>query len=266
MLIDRLNNSVFRAPDDGSGDSGGAAAGDGQPSSDGGGDGQQQTTQQQGGGQGMLTQSQVDDIAAARAQREREKFQNQLADLGFEGGFDDLQEFVEKQQEKKRKQKEEQEKFRELYQQEKEERERLLEEKNQEIERLQSTWQQEKVQRALSQAATDAVNPSQVTALLQNRIQLDDNNNPYPVDENGQRITDGNGEYLTVEQYVDQWLDDNPHFRRAAGGKGGNSRPGAGGAAAPDTGDFDLERALNDQEYAVEHREKLGQLVKGMSG
>jgi hypothetical protein len=259
---------IAMEPEDGQGD-GGGSAGDGQSQQKPPGDSGNRNSR--GGDDGgsssrVLSQDAVNDIVQDRLARERRQYEQRLADLGFEGGFEELEQTVQQRREEEKKRKEEQQKFRELYEQEKTERERLLSEKDQELERVRTTWRQEKVQRALTSAASsaEAVNPDQVTRLLEDRIRLgDDGGAPYPVDQEGNRLTDGNGEYVSVKDFVSGWLEDNLHFARAAGGRGGNSNPGGGGNTT--AGGLDLDRLLNDQEYAIEHADELEKVIKQIS-
>jgi len=211
----------------------------------------------------VVSEGNVQGLIDRRLSEQQTQFQRQLSDLGFEGGIDDIKTMVEERRDQEQKRLEEQQKFKDLYEQSKSERDRLLGEKDEELNRVRETWRGEKVQRALTTAASEAINPEQVTQLLQNRIKLDeDGNDSYPVDQAGKRLTDGNGEYVTVKAFVNGWLEENPHFARAAGGRGGNSRPG--GANINTTDGFDLDRAMNDTEYAIKHMDQLERAVKSL--
>jgi len=248
------------APEDGSGAGGGASGSTDQQSQNQ--QPQQQISQPSQPGR-VFSEDNVQGLIERRLKEQAEQHKRQLAELGYENGLDDLKAAHEKRREEEQKRLEEQQKFKDLYEQSKAERDRLLGEKDEELKRVRETWRNEKVQRALTTAASDAINPEQVTQLLQNRIVLDeDGNEAYPVDQAGKRLTDGNGQYVTVKAFVDGWLEENPHFARAAGGRGGNSRPGGSNVAAPDG--FDLDRAMNDTEYAIKHMDQLGRIVKGL--
>lgn len=259
LLHRLLIASLAHAPEDGSGDAGGASSS------------AQKTQAPAPAGNTpaaptsrVFSEENVQAMIDRRLREQEAQYKRQLADLGYEGGLDDLKTQVEQRREEERKRKEEQQKFKDLYEQEKGERARLLAEKDAELERVRQTWRGEKIQRALAQAASNAVNAEQVTRLLAERIRLDeDASDPYPVDQNGKRLTDGNGAYVSVQKFVDSWLEENPHFARAAPGRGANSAPGqAGGVTAPDG--FDLNRALTDTEYAVKNAAEFGRLVKNL--
>lgn len=125
------------------------------------------------------------------------------------------------------------------------------------------------IERALMEAAARSVSPQQTSALLRNRVRYDEaTRSVYAVDDHGHRITDGKGNYLGVNDLVDQFLTEHPHFAPAAPGRGG-----AGSAnAAPDTVtshsstrlDGPVDKAkLGDSAYRAKVLEAVRQSLRG---
>ena len=96
--------------------------------------------------------------------------------------------------------------------------EELLKTKTQEWKKreseLQSQLQDIKVNKALLSSASKnkAINPDQVVALLQNRIKLNESGNVEIFDEKGTTRYNSNGEPLTTDELVQEFLTQNPHF------------------------------------------------------
>lgn len=96
--------------------------------------------------------------------------------------------------------------------------EELLKTKTQEWKKreaeLQSQLQDIKVNKSLLSSASKnkAINPDQVVALLQNRIKLNESGNVEIFDEKGTTRYNSNGEPLTTDELVQEFLTQNPHF------------------------------------------------------
>lgn len=87
-----------------------------------------------------------------------------------------------------------------------------------------------RVDALLTSAASRAVAPQQVAALIKasGLIAYGEDGAPYVSDGKGGRATDGKGGLLTVEAAVNKWLADNPHFLKASGAQGGGTPTGGG--------------------------------------
>jgi len=57
-----------------------------------------------------------------------------------------------------------------------------------------------------------SVNPEQVKALLMNRVSLDDEGHPVALDANGQPMYNDRGVAVGVDELVQTFLNENPHF------------------------------------------------------
>jgi hypothetical protein len=86
-------------------------------------------------------------------------------------------------------------------------------------------------------ARYDSVNPEQVRTLLSTNVRLNESGEDVEVlDKDGNvRYTDS-GNLLSVDEFVKEWLDTNPHFRRA----GASTTNTKSSVNAPRTGEFDL--------------------------
>lgn len=113
--------------------------------------------------------------------------------------------------------------------------EKTTAEKDAEIAKLNTAIKQrEEAERAarvdaiLAAAATRAVAPSQVAALIKasGLIAIGEDGAPYVTDGKGGRATDGKGGLLSVEAAVNNWLAANPHFLRASGAQGAGTPTG----------------------------------------
>ena len=61
-----------------------------------------------------------------------------------------------------------------------------------------------------------AVNPEQVQALLRGNVRLNEDGDAEVLDSTGAVRYDDKGNPLSVEAYVEEWLQSNPHFLNAA--------------------------------------------------
>jgi hypothetical protein len=164
----------------------------------------------------MFRQEDVDKIVAERIQRERAKFEKKYSDVN-------LDEYKNMLAEKERKELEAKKQRGEF--------EKILEEtvskKDNVIQDLQKQVHSIKVEGALLNAASNkkAVNPQQVSRLLQDRVKLTQTGEVEIVDDNGAPRYGDDGKLLTVDQYVSEWLTSNPHFVASTpGGSGSQSQ------------------------------------------
>ncbi|MFG0245752.1 MAG: hypothetical protein ACF8MF_06860, partial [Phycisphaerales bacterium JB052] len=209
-----------------------------------------------------LTQEQVNRIVQERLQRERQQLQTQLANLGFEDGLEGLKAKLSQQREAEQRKLEEANQYKELYERIKAEKDQELQRKEQELQQVRTQHTQERINRELTSAAAGAINPDQVVALVRDKIKVSEDGTMYVVDEMGNRMTDGRGNMLTPRQYVATFLEQNPHFRPASAGRGGNSNPsGGGGPTPPAGGKVDLKRAKTDLAYFNQHREEIKRMI-----
>lgn len=189
-----------------------------------------------------FNQEEVDRIVAERVARERKKFEKR-----FEGV--DIDRY--------RKLSEAEDRNRLEVAQTRQEFEQLLQEtvgkKEQVIRTLQSELQNIKVDGRLLSAASQyrAINPEQVVKLLKENVKLAEDGEVEVVDPKTGKIryTDS-GSTMSIDQFVSEWLDQNPHFVQATpSGSGTTSRQGLRGAKTIDFNSLDMSKASDRQVY-----------------
>ena len=149
--------------------------------------------------------------------------------------------------------------------QEKSEFEKLLKENaekfNSKITTLTSELTKIKVDGALINAASTkrAVNPDQVARLVRDHVRMSETGEVEIIDpKTGQTRYTDNGDALTVDGLVSEFLQTNPHFVSAGQpGGGSTSNTGTAGAKQIDVEKLDMNNPDHRKLYA-EHRKTLG--------
>lgn len=197
----------------------------------------------------MFRQEDVDKIVAERVQRERAKFEKKYSDVNL----DEYRSMVADRERKELEAKKQRGEF-----------EKILEEtvgkKDGVIQDLQKQIHSIKVEGALLNAASSkrAVNPKQVTQLLQSSVKLTETGDVEVLDESGSPRYNDAGKLLTVDEYVSEWLTANPHFVASTPGGSGSSN----NVAANNTGDkidiskLDMTRRSDRELYAKYRAER----------
>jgi len=175
------------------------------------------------------TQDEVDNMMARMRGSLTKKMESRYADLG---DVDELREM--KAQAEKRRQEEalKRGEFEKTLQE-------LASKKDAEIQKRDQMIREYRVNTPLIDAAAryDSVNPEQVRTLLSKYVKLNDAGDEVEVvdDTNNVRYTDS-GSLLTVDDFVKEWLELNPHFRRA----GVSTTNSKSMMSAPKNGEIDL--------------------------
>ena len=88
-----------------------------------------------------------------------------------------------------------------------------------ERERLLKMITETKVDKELISAASgyNSVNPSQVAQLLRRTVRLDDDLKPVVLDEDGERAVNAEGKFMTIDEKVRLFLEENPHMVKPSG-------------------------------------------------
>jgi len=149
--------------------------------------------------------------------------------------------------------------------QEKSEFEKLLKENaekfNSKISSLTSELTKIKVDGALINAASTkkAVNPDQVARLVRDSVRMSETGEVEVVDpKTGQTRYTDNGDPLTIDGLVTEFLTTNPHFVSAGQpGGGSKSNTNAEGISKVDVTKLDMTNPEHRKQYA-EYRKKLG--------
>lgn len=180
------------------------------------------------------TQEEFDRHMAGLKASLSKKFERQLADLG------DIEELRALKQQAEQRRTEEAVKKGEF--------ERVLQDlaakKDAEIERREAVIREFKVDSPLLNAAAKyrSVNPEQVRTLLKNQVRLNDSGEVEVLDDTGAVRYNDQGRAVTVDEYVREWLDQNPHFVQPT-----PATTAAKSGIARDRGDFDPSKLdLND--------------------
>jgi len=90
--------------------------------------------------------------------------------------------------------------------------------KENELSQLRTELQKVRIDDALIKTASDykAIKPEQVANLLKNKVQLGADGTPEIMGDNGTTMYNDKGDPLSISEYVEQFIDDNPHFRTAS--------------------------------------------------
>jgi DNA-binding transcriptional MerR regulator len=97
----------------------------------------------------------------------------------------------------------------------------------------------------------NAVNPEQVAQLLKGSVGLDETGRPVVFDKDKQIQYDPDtAEPRSIESYVNEWLDNNPHFLRSTpGGVVSNGSTGSVSKSAVDLSSLDLSNPADREVY-----------------
>ena len=100
-------------------------------------------------------------------------------------------------------------------------------------------------------ASRNAVNPEQVAQLLKGSVGLDETGRPVVFDKDKNIQYDPEtAEPRTIESYVNEWLDANPHFLRSTpGGVVSKGSTGSVGKGAVDLSSLDLSNPADREIY-----------------
>ena len=169
--------------------------------------------------QKTFTQDELDRIVADRIARERKKAEKKLEGIDLEEARKIMQ---EREQAEIERQKERGE-FENILKQ-------TVEKKDQEITAYKQKLHETLVDGSLLNAASkhDAVSPDQVSQLLKGKVRLADDGGVEVLDDQGTPRYNNEGNLLSVDELVSDFLTANPHFVRASGG-GTGSMGNAGG-------------------------------------
>lgn len=90
----------------------------------------------------------------------------------------------------------------------------LAEKKDQQIQQLRTALNSEKVDGSVLSAASKykAISPEQVARLVKDKIRLNDNGDVEVVGEKGAPRYTESGDLMTVDAFIGEWLQQNPHF------------------------------------------------------
>jgi len=190
-----------------------------------------------------FTQAQIDNIIKTRLEAEKQKNQKILQEEENKKN-----ELLKEQQLKEAKSKAEVEKV----------MQERLSEKESELNRYKEQIKKEKVDNSILSIANKekSINAQQVVALLKNEVQYNDDGRIEIVDNNSNVRYNAQGELLTIQDRVKEFLDANPHFRQGSlSGSGSQSSIGGNTVKPFNLQDLDLTKPEDRKAYA-EYRKK----------
>jgi len=190
-----------------------------------------------------FTQAQIDNIIKTRLEAEKQKNQKILQEEENKKN-----ELLKEQQLKEAKSKAEVEKV----------MQERLSEKESELNRYKDQIKKEKVDNSILSIANKekSINAQQVVALLKSEVQYNDDGRIEIVDNNSNVRYNAQGELLTIQDRVKEFLDANPHFRQGSlSGSGSQSSIGGNTVKPFNLQDLDLTKPEDRKAYA-EYRKK----------
>jgi len=191
----------------------------------------------------VFTQEQLDNIIKSRLEAEQRKYEKRLQEEEKQKA-----EILKQKQLEEAKTKQDLEKI----------MQERLSEKEQELLRYKNQIKKEKVDNSILSVASNnqAINPSQVVALLKEEVKYTDDGRIEVVDNNSNVRYNAKGELLTIEDRVKEFLDSNPHFRKGSlSGSGSQSAVGGKTVKPFNLQDLDLTKPEDRKAYA-EYRKK----------
>ena len=171
-----------------------------------------------------FTQEELDRIVADRIARQQRQFEKKLEGIDL----DEARSLLSERQSAEIEKQKERGEFENILKQ-------TVEKKDQEIGAYKARLEQTLVDGSLLSAAAKngAVSPEQVSQLLRGSVSLSEDGTVEVFDKNGTPRYNDNGELLTVEELVADFLTTNPHFVKAS--QGGAGSAGAVGGSTPKT-------------------------------
>lgn len=196
----------------------------------------------------VYTQQQLDDAIKARIIRERQKI---LKDIGTDN-LDNAKVALKEKEQQEIERKKQRGEFEDLL---KEQADKFNEEKTS----LQKQLEQIKINDSLVNAASKnkAINPEQVTNLLRNKVRLNEDGRVEILAENNQPRYNSKGELLSVDDYVQEFITQNPHFQSATpSGSGSQGNVARVNAKPLKIAELDMTKAEDRKTYAEYRKDR----------
>ena len=190
----------------------------------------------------MVSQSEVDKIVERRLAREKSKYEKIYSGIDPEQARKLLQEKENKEMEDQKARGE----FEKILKEQ-------AEKSNKEIAGLRSEIEKVKVDGALLNAASknSAINPEQVKDLLKGNVKLTDDGKVEILAENKQPMYNKDGDLKSIDEYVKDFITDNPHFQTATpSGSGSKANLGKVDAKPFNLADLDMTKPEDRKQYA----------------
>ena len=188
--------------------------------------------------QNTFTQEQLDNIIKSRLEAEKSKYEKKLQEEEKQKA-----EILRQKQVEEAKTKADIEKI----------MQERIKEKEEEVLRYKNQIKKEKVDNSILSIASsnNAINPSQVVALLKEEVKYNDDGRIEVVDNNSNVRYNKSGKSVTIEERVKEFLDSNPHFRKGSmSGSGSQSAIGGKTVKPFNLQDLDLSNPEDRKAYA----------------
>ena len=188
--------------------------------------------------QNTFTQEQLDNIIKSRLEAEKSKYEKKLQEEEKQKA-----EILRQKQVEEAKTKADIEKI----------MQERIKEKEEEVLRYKNQIKKEKVDNSILSIASsnNAINPSQVVALLKEEVKYNDDGRIEVVDNNSNVRYNKSGKPLTLEERVKEFLDSNPHFRKGSMSRSGSQSAIGGKTVKPfNLQDLDLSKPEDRKAYA----------------
>ena len=195
-----------------------------------------------------FTAEQVEDKIKERLARERRKISKELGTEDFTMAKSALKEKQEKELEIKKQRGEYDQIIKDQ-----------ADKSNSEIANLKTQLEQIKINDSLLTSASKfkANVPDQVVKLLRSQVKLNDDGKVEVLAENNQPRYNTKGELLSVEEYVQEFLTQNPHFQSATpSGSGSQGNVGKVSPTPFNIGDLDMTNPDDRKRYAEYKKER----------
>ena len=196
----------------------------------------------------LYNEKQLEDAIKARLARERSKIYKELGTDNLEAAKSAIKEKEEQEIERKKQRGE----FEDLLKQQ-------ADKFNEEKTALQKQLEQIKINDSLLNAASKnkAINPEQVTNLLKGKVKLNEDGRVEVLAENNQPRYNSKGELLSVDDYVQEFITQNPHFQAATpSGSGSKANVGKVDARPFNIADLDMSKADDRKAYAEYRKQR----------
>jgi len=190
----------------------------------------------------MVSQAEVDKIVERRLAREKSKYEKMYSGIDPEQARKLLEEKENKQMEDQKARGE----FEKILKEQ-------AEKSNKEIAGLRSEIEKVKVDGALVTAASknQAINPEQVKDLLKGKVKLTDDGKVEILAENKQPMYNKDGDLKSIDEYVKDFITENPHFQTATpSGSGSKANLGKVDAKPFNLADLDMTKPEDRKQYA----------------
>ena len=194
----------------------------------------------------MVSQSEVDKIIDKRLARERQKYEKMYSGIDPEQARKLLEEKENKEIEDQKARGE----FEKILKEQ-------AEKSNKEISGLRSEIEKVKVDGALLNAASknSAINPEQVKDLLKSNVKLNEDGKVEILAENNSPIYNKDGDLKSIDEYVKDFITENPHFQLATpSGSGSKANLGKVDAKPFNLADLDMTKPEDRKQYAEYRR------------